>query len=75
MCCNSSKQPYSFPCFPLLTLPLNVLLSLPLLRHLTASEHTQGIHPNVHKLLSLPNWTGSCSSDMVAMPAQARNAF
>ena len=36
-------------------------LSYSLSWHLTASEHTQGIHPNVHTLLSLPNWTGSCS--------------
>ena len=51
--------------------------SLPysLSRHLIASEHTQGIHHNVHKLLSLPNWKGSCSSEMVAIPAYARNAF
>jgi hypothetical protein len=63
--------PYSL--FP----TLSSLLSLPysLLQHLIASEHTQGIHPNVHKLLSLPNWKGSCSSEMVAIPAYARNAF
>ena len=49
--------------------------SYSLLWRSTASEHTQGNHPNVSALLSLPNWKGSCSSEMVAIPAQARNAF
>ena len=48
--------------------------SYSLLWRSTASEHTQGNHPNVSALLSLPNWKGSCSSEMVVIRAQARNA-
>jgi hypothetical protein len=65
---RSDRAPalYTHLLFPTLSLSLGT--QLPLNTHM-------GIHPNVHTLLSLPNWTGSCSSEMVAIPAQARNAF